>query len=386
MRGFLLAITVALQASMALAQGALSEKAKVALIDQGKLDVTDLQYVQDSHGELHGLGLRHKSGVRFGAEYLSPAIKLRAADTKLDLDAKGCLSPNDPVGQGQCGSCWGWSIMRTLESVIMCHGNPFVKLSRQEVVSCDKQAWGCNGGTMDDLGYVVPGNSRSRGGVSTWADYPYTSGNGVTGQCKQTLPPVAAHASRFVYIGKTGQAPTKEEVKQALNDYGVLSTVVAAGGTDWSNGGTMRGCRTRGQNHMVNVYGYDADDFLGTNSWGLNWGDKGNFRATLGCNQWMSGSESVGALVYDGPVAPPHAKLPSKISVLPDTTFPIGVKAEPGVTYSWTLDKVALPDTDSVIMVSTPAKNAVYKIAAKNGLGTVESSVKIQLVPPPSFN
>jgi cathepsin B len=85
--------------------------------------------------------------------------------------------------QQSCGSCWAFGATEYLTDrfAINSKGAVDVILSPQDMVSCDKNDFGCSGGYMDKANqYLV--NS----GVVSEACYPYTSGSGQTGTCRTT--------------------------------------------------------------------------------------------------------------------------------------------------------------------------------------------------------
>jgi hypothetical protein len=324
--------------------------------------------IVDAHGASHGLGYLKRGGERHGALHWAPKIRFNAPKS-YDLRALGYCSPVED--QGQCGSCWAFSVTGVLESALMRAGRGTMDLSAQELVSC-APFYGCNGGEMSAMDYLVTH------GDSLEKDYPY---KGTTGRCKKPLPAVAAKGVRWAFCGSPGKQPTLAEIKQCMIDYGVQSVVVAAGGSDWSNGGHMKGCKVRGQNHMVRLGGWlETDELIGRNQWGTGWGDKGDFYAKQGCDELASGAESVSFIVVDGsgpsPVIP-HITLPETIKVHPGTEINLGRHVpETGVTYAWFDGQTQLPLTESEIYV-TPTKSTVYSVKATTAAGTAESSVEV---------
>lgn len=340
----------------------------------------------DANGQQHGLGFTPTEGPVFGAVHWSPKPRLNLPE---EFDAR-TLGQVAPVrDQGPCGSCWAFAITKSHESARLRAGQPALDLSEQDQVSCDTTAYKCNGGFMSNHDWAV------KHGSPLEADYKYTA---TSSRCKSPEPAIAAKATRWAYCGKPGKQPTMAEIKQCLVDYGVLSVVVAAGGTDWSKGGNMNGCNVRGQNHMVNLIGYGkkadragslVEKLFGRNSWGPAWGDHGDFYAVQGCDELASGPESV-AFVYvegDGPApAIPQVKLPESMNVHPDTEIALGRRtAEAGVTYKWFADGAALgteacATAECSLVYVTPAKTTVYSVKATTANGTAESAVKVTLL------
>lgn len=71
--------------------------------------------------------------------------------------------------QGGCGSCWAFSVVSLVESHYAIKYGPLYEFSEQQLVDCDKQQYGCNGGwptiSMDYLAYK---------GTINRNEYPYT--------------------------------------------------------------------------------------------------------------------------------------------------------------------------------------------------------------------
>jgi hypothetical protein len=335
-------------------------------------------FVVGANGQRHGLGLLVTEGERHGVTYWEPRAKQLGAAMldEYDLRTMGWVAPIRD--QGSCGSCWAFSITKALESARLRAGLTTLDMAEQDMVSCDKNAYACNGGQMDDMDYVV------KKGLPLESNYKYTA---TSSRCKNPEPAVAAKGVRWGYCGKPGKQPTVAEIKQCLVDFGVLSVVVAAGGRDWTNGGDMNGCTVSGQNHMVNLAGWvkksGKEKLVVANSWGPDWGDKGFAYAAQGCDELAGGPESVSFVVVDGAgpgPSVPHVSLPARVDVHPGTEIALGRRvAETGVAYSWFQDDAQMPETESQVYV-TPTKDTVYRVKATTPAGTAEASVEVHVL------
>ena len=73
--------------------------------------------------------------------------------------------------QGNCGSCWAFSAIASMEGQHFAQTGKLLKLSEQQCVDCDENSHGCEGGWEDDCMWYVSDN----GGISLEADYPYVT-------------------------------------------------------------------------------------------------------------------------------------------------------------------------------------------------------------------
>jgi C1A family cysteine protease len=61
----------------------------------------------------------------------------------------------DVRNQGSCGSCWAFSKTASLESALLAGGGAKLDLSEQQLVSCDQEQYGCNGGMLSDFNFQI---------------------------------------------------------------------------------------------------------------------------------------------------------------------------------------------------------------------------------------
>jgi len=172
--------------------------------------------------------------------------------------------------QGQCGSCWAFSITENIESMWAIAGNSLTQLSMQQVVSCDTSDSGCGGGDPPTAYAYV----ESAGGLEAYSDYPYTGENGY---CSFNAADVVAKISGWNYAT---QSQDESQMAAFLVSTGPLSVCVDASTWQYYNGGVVMG-GTCGQSldHCVMAVGYSTSSstpyWIVRNSWGTDWGING---------------------------------------------------------------------------------------------------------------
>jgi C1A family cysteine protease len=203
--------------------------------------------------------------------------------------------------QGQCGSCWAFSATETIESHFMLgEGLQFgLELSPQQITSCTTADYGCGGGEpMDAYDYVM-----SVPGVTNQWNWPYVQS---MTKMTETAPCDAAKEAaingtleplegRFAQLSgyKWATPPCYDagcftQDLQALAEsveLGPVSICVAADMWDDYIGGVMsaNACGPTGADfldHCVQLVGFnnkaEKPYWIVRNSWGTEWGEKGN--------------------------------------------------------------------------------------------------------------
>ncbi|XP_024185972.1 senescence-specific cysteine protease SAG39 [Rosa chinensis] len=197
----------------------------------------------------------------------------------VDWRQKGAVTPIKD--QGQCGSCWAFSAVATMEGITQLSTGKLISLSEQELVDCDVNGGdqGCEGGLIDNAFEFIDQNH----GLSTEANYPYT---GVDGTCN-----AQKEASHAASITGHEDVPANNEsalLKAVANQ--PISVAIDASSSDfqfYSSGVFTGTCGTSGLplmlNHGVTAVGYGVSDdrtkyWLVKNSWGAQWGEEGYIR------------------------------------------------------------------------------------------------------------
>jgi C1A family cysteine protease len=212
--------------------------------------------------------------------------------TSVDWRQKGAVSK--VKDQGQCGSCWAFSTTEEVESAVFMSTGKLPVLSTQQIVSCDKQDLGCNGGdTVSAYAYL-----KKAGGLDTASDYPDKSHkSGKSGRCSWDKK-TAAKVSGFSYAVKPcskGKCNNQDEdaLAAALATKGPISICVNAGGNGWQN--YKRGVYTKKcsgaankMDHCVQLVGFNKEGsqpyWIVRNSWNTDWGIEGYMHLPMGKN------------------------------------------------------------------------------------------------------
>lgn len=211
-------------------------------------------------------------------------------DDEVDWVKNGAVNPIK--NQGQCGSCWAFSTVGTLESAYQISTGKLYSLAEQQLVDCDRNNDGCSGGwphTAYDRYY-------SDAGVCSESSYRYTASDGY---CRSSSCDVVLPAGTVT--GHQNVRQTSSALKSALASQPV-SVTVNAGQLQFASNGVVTG-QCRGEiNHAVIAVGYGTDGldyFKIRNSWGTNWGEAGYIRLAQ-----SGGSEGTACLLQDPPVVP----------------------------------------------------------------------------------
>jgi len=185
--------------------------------------------------------------------------------------------------QGQCGSCWAFSCTESIESVYIIKGGKAnqVPLAPQQIVDCDTNDGGCDGGDLPTCYEYVKG----AGGLEAESQYPYRARNGNC-QAKKALEQDPIRG--FQYVIPQGST-NENQMATYLAANSPMSIIVDASSWSSYSGGVLTADQC-GQDldHAVQAVGYNGLDTNGywivRNSWGLDWGENGFIRLQFGAN------------------------------------------------------------------------------------------------------
>jgi len=195
--------------------------------------------------------------------------------SSMDWRSQGKVSP--VKDQGQCGSCWAFSTTEGVESAWAMAKSVMPILAPQQIVDCDTQDSGCNGGDLPTAFAYV----QQAGGLENETVYPYTAQDGT---CAFQSGDIIASISSFTPMSQV----TDADMAAASQSNGPLSVCVDA--SNWQNyqGGVFSDCGTS-IDHCVQAVGWDtaptdgSDPFwIVRNSWGTDWGESGFIRVLYG--------------------------------------------------------------------------------------------------------
>jgi len=214
----------------------------------------------------------------------NPVAAGAAPSGPIDWVAKGMTTA--VKDQGQCGSCWAFSTTETVESANLLAGKTVPNLSPQEIVDCDTNDQGCNGGDPQEaLGWV-----QQQGGLDTDQCYPYTAADGTcaSSQCTPAL--------NIKSVNPVGQ--DEGQIYTALQS---APLSICCDAEPWQNYNS--GIMTADQcgtdiDHAIQLTGYSPNQggyWIVRNSWGADWGVNGFIWLSYGSNTCGITSEVTGA-------------------------------------------------------------------------------------------
>ena len=220
------------------------------------------------------MGLNAKVPVRSGIK-----SDIQAVGVPDSIDWSSKLISKD---QKQCGSCFSFSCLGSIEGLYQIKYNKKVSLSEEEIVDCDTESNGfssngCSGGLMSDcLSYV------EKNGISSDSVYKYTATDGT---CRASKYPRVVKITSHTDIDSGDETSTKSAlVKQPI------AIAINAGDSlqSYESGYlTESDCSSEQSdlNHGVVLSGFmDYKDgqpvYKILNSWSNSWGENGFFYLT----------------------------------------------------------------------------------------------------------
>jgi len=209
--------------------------------------------------------LNLKVPQNFNAYCNARFTNLRDAPASFDWRDQKKVSP--VKNQKSCGSCWTFSVVAMLESQSLINGKSDL-FSEQQIVDCDKNNYGCNGGWPQVALQYLQGS-----GIESESAYPYKA---VDQKCSFDKTKVIAHTSDV----KCWENPTVATLQSQLFTIGPLSIVVDATNFSSYSSGLLNCTRNTSMNHAVLLVGYTQDSWIIKNSWGPAWGEKGFIRVS----------------------------------------------------------------------------------------------------------
>ena len=190
--------------------------------------------------------------------------------------------------QQHCGSCWAFSATEVLQERFCIASNGQIKkvLSPQDMVSCDSDDNGCQGGLLNTAwGYL------ESTGVVEEECFKYVSADGKN---VPHCPHGTCDDGELQYIkyraidGSSKPLTCAAQIKEELVANGSVQTGFMVyedfmhykGGIyEHTSGNELGG-------HAVKIVGYGNEDgkefWIAQNSWGPNWGENGYFRIAFG--------------------------------------------------------------------------------------------------------
>jgi cathepsin L len=218
---------------------------------------------------------------------MSQAPEGKTVDTtvkagEIDWRTKGVVA--DIKDQGQCGSCWAFSAVTTMESLWAVKSSTLYVLSEQNIVDCVTLCNGCNGGfTTAAYGYVY---STQDGYWQLDSDYPYVAREKKCAFDKARAPPprckgctIIKRASEQDLESKVTEGPVCVSVDASSYSFQLYKSGIFDDNT----------CSSIYLNHAIGCVGYgklgDVEFWIVRNSWGKTWGEEGYMRIVKGYNR-----------------------------------------------------------------------------------------------------
>ncbi|XP_012273766.1 uncharacterized protein LOC105696127 [Orussus abietinus] len=228
------------------------------------------------------LGLR--PDLRSENQIPMPMAKISNIKLPVEFDWRHYNVVTPVKDQGQCGSCWAFSVTGNIEGQFALRHKKLLSFSEQELVDCDKLDEGCEGGLPDNAYRSI----ESLGGLELESEYPYEAEDE---KCHFNNSEVIAKVVSAVNI-----TSNETQMAQWLVENGPISVGINANAMQFYMGGVSHPlkflCNPKELDHGVLIVGYGIHTYpifkkklpfwTIKNSWGPRWGEQGYYRVYRG--------------------------------------------------------------------------------------------------------
>ncbi|XP_017890067.1 uncharacterized protein LOC108630970 [Ceratina calcarata] len=243
------------------------------------------------------LGFRRELRLENDIPLAQAAIPDIPLPPKFDWRDHGVVTP--VKDQGQCGSCWAFSVTGNVEGQYAIKHAKLLSLSEQELLDCDTLDEGCNGGEMTNAYKAI----EALGGLETESDYPYDEKDE---KCTFKRDEAKVQVTSSVNI-----TTNETQIAQWLVKHGPISIGINANAMQFYIGGVSHPphflCSPTDLDHGVLIVGYGKSKYpifhkelpywIIKNSWGASWGEHGYYRVYRGDGTCGVNMEATSAMV-----------------------------------------------------------------------------------------
>jgi hypothetical protein len=273
-------------------------------------------------------GEKHATGYRPSTQKRQAEVRLaNKATAPSVVDWRGTVAVTPVKNQGQCGSCWAFSVAETVESSFNLAAEASgdaLELSPQQINSCSTANYGCNGGNPGPAYEYI----ESVIGLSNSFYWPYQQSmteQGYTKVCPATKlnvfsGPDASLAGAYATVtGWNYVIPECSTGACDSQDMAGLAAAVAEGPVSiclnagvWNDytGGVLTdaACGSHAADaldHCVQLVGYNANAsspyWIVRNSWSTTWGQDGYIYLEYPANTCGLGNEATKPVIGNAP-------------------------------------------------------------------------------------